>query len=708
MTYTIGVDVGGTFTDFLLINESVKTQHQHKTPTVPSDPATGILTGLSELAEHEGLTEAEFFNRISLIVHGTTVATNAVLTNSGAQTGLITTQGVRDILEMRRGIRSRKHLYNNKYIAPAPLVTRDLRKTVPERVDVDGRIVTPLDEEALRAAIAELKVAGVEAVAVCFMHSYANGEHERRAQEILTQEAPDLFLSVSSEVLPQVRLYPRVSTTVINAYLGPIVQKYMATIVNRLQGRGFKGTLMVMQSNGGITRPERVAHLPASITLSGPAAGPVAAYQFVNQRGWRDCTVVDMGGTSFDASLVLDGEVQITRDGEINHHVISLPTTHVHTIGSGGGSIAWIDDGGLLRVGPRSAGATPGPAAYGQGGTEPTVSDAAVVLGYIDPDYFLGGRKPLRLDLAEEAIRTKIAEPLGLDVMEAAAGIYEMVNLQMAAGTKNVSVERGYDPREFPMVVAGGAGPVHAGMIAHELEVPVVVVPRLSSVLCAAGMLMADLRHDFVRAFTSRISEMEIASAAALVQEMVAEGQEQLASEGVSDADRQYLVSADVRYPGQHHEVTVMFEVSDIDPQRPMSVNHIADLFHDRHEQLYGFAERHEDVEMMSLRVAAIGRRESLELGSDNAGGSGEAVPKGIREVYLRSAAKKVPVPIYEGASIPIGRAIEGPAVIEEPTTTIFVPEYFDIELDRSGSYFMIAKGFDWTRLGSLKKEVKL
>jgi N-methylhydantoinase A len=708
MTYTIGVDVGGTFTDFLMINASAKTQHQHKTPTVPSDPATGILTGLSELAEHEGLTEAEFFDRISLIVHGTTVATNAVLTNSGAKTGLITTQGVRDILEMRRGIRSRKHLYDNKYVAPAPLVTRDLRKTVPERVDVDGRIVTPLDEEALRTAITELKGADVEAVAVCFMHSYANGDHERRVREILTQEAPDLFLSVSSEVLPQVRLYPRVSTTVINAYLGPIVQKYMATIVNRLQGRGFKGTLMVMQSNGGITRPEKVAHLPASITLSGPAAGPVAAYEFVNQRGWRDCTVVDMGGTSFDASLVLDGEVQITRDGEINHHVISLPTTHVHTIGSGGGSVAWIDDGGMLRVGPRSAGATPGPAAYGQGGTEPTVSDAAVALGYIDPDYFLGGRKPLHLDLAEEAIRTKVAEPLGLDVVEAAAGIYEMVNLQMAAGTKNVSVERGYDPREFPMVVAGGAGPVHAGMIAHELEVPVVVVPRLSSVLCAAGMLMADLRHDFVRAFTSKISEMDIASAAALVQEMVIEGQEQLASEGVPESAREYVVSADVRYPGQHHEVTVMFEVSDIDPQHPASVSRIADLFHDRHEQLYGFAERQEDVELMSLRVAAIGRRESLELGNDNEGALGEAVPKGTREVYLRSAGTKVPVPIYEGSTIPVGRVIKGPAVVEEPTTTIFVPEYFDIELDQSGSYFMVAKGFDWTQLKSLKKEVKL
>lgn len=708
MTYMIGVDVGGTFTDFLLVDEAAKTQHQHKTPTVPADPATGILNGLTELAQHEGLSESEFFDRITLIVHGTTVATNAVLTNGGARTGLITTEGLRDILEMRRGIRSRRHLYDNKYVASPPLVPRDLRLTVPERVDVEGRIVTPMDEYALRTAAQELKAADVEAVAVCFMHSYANEVHEQRAREILEEEVPGLFLSVSSEVLPQVRLYPRVSTTVINAYLGPIVQKYMETIVSRLQERGFGGTLMVMQSNGGITHPEKVAHLPASITLSGPAAGPVAAYEFVNQRGWRDCTVVDMGGTSFDASLVLGGEIQITRDGEINSHVISLPTTHVHTIGSGGGSIAWIDDGGLLQVGPRSAGAIPGPAAYGQGGTEPTVSDAAVVLGYIDPDYFLGGRKPLRRDLAEEAIRTKVAEPLGLEVIEAAAGIYEMVNLQMAAGTKNVSVERGYDPREFPMVVAGGAGPVHAGMIAHELEVPVAVIPRLSSVLCAAGMLMADLRHDFVRAYTSRLSDMDVAAAAELVQGMVVEGDQLLASEGVKAEDREYAVSADVRYPGQHHEVTVTFNVADINPQHPESVRSIADLFHDRHEQLYGFAERDEDVELMSLRVAAIGRRESLELGSSESVARTHAVPKGTREVYLRSEGRKVPVPVYEGADVPVGLVIEGPAVVEEPTTTIFVPEFFDIELDRSGSYFMVAKGFDWAQLKSLKKEVAL
>ena len=694
MAYSVGVDVGGTFTDFVLSDQS-GVKHQHKTPSVPSDPAAGIIVGLGELAALEGLSERDFCQRIDLIVHGTTVATNAVLTENGAPTGLITTTGVRDILEMRRGIRSRKHLYDNKYVAPRPLVPRDLRRTVGGRISKDSVETAPLDEEALRHEIAELVARGVEAVAVCFMHAYANPAHERRAREIIEEEAPGLFLSVSSEVLPQVRLYPRVSTTVMNAYLGPIVERYMAEIVGRLADRGFDGTLMVMQSNGGITHPETVAHLPATILLSGPAAGPVAAYEFVRRHGWRDCTVVDMGGTSFDASLVLDGEVQITRDGEINRHVISLPTTHVHTIGSGGGSIAWIDDGQLLRVGPRSAGAVPGPVAYDQGGTEPTVTDADVVLGYVDPDYFLGGRKHLNADLAERAIRERIAEPLGIDVIAAAAGIYELVNLQMAAGTKNVSVERGYDPREFPMVVAGGAGPVHAGMIARELEVPVVVIPRMSSVLCASGVLMADLRHDFVRGFAGRFSELDHQRGADLVAEMVAEGTALLQREGVAPHQREFIVSADIRYIGQHHEVTVAFGADDIDPTRPEGVARIAELFHSSHEQLYGFAERREDLEVMSLRVAAIGRRDEVSL--DRLAGTATAAvqPKGTRDAYLRSSGRKEPVLVYEGSLLPIGATVPGPAIVEEATTTIFVPEDFDLEVDSSGSYLMTAKGFD-------------
>lgn len=694
MGYSIGVDVGGTFTDFLLTDDTGR-RRQHKTPSVPSDPAAGVLTGLSELAAAEGMGETEFLASVHLIVHGTTVATNAVLTGSGARTGLVTTAGLRDILEMRRGIRSRRHLYDNKYVAPEPLVPRDRRVVVQERMTAAGEVHQELDEESLRSAVSDLVDSGVEAIAVCFAHSYANPEHELRAREVVQARAPGAFLSLSSEVLPQIRLYPRVSTTVMNAYLGPVVQRYMSEIVGRLAGRGFTGTLMVMQSNGGITRPETVAHLPATITLSGPAAGPVAALEFIRRIGRRDCTVVDMGGTSYDASLVLNGEVQVSREGEINRQVIALPTTHVHTIGSGGGSIARIDEGGLLQVGPRSAGAVPGPAAYGRGGTEPTVSDADLVLGYLDPDYFLGGRQRLRPDLAEAAVRT-VAEPLGLDVVEAAAGIYELVNLQMAAGTKNVSVERGHDPRSFPMVVAGGAGPVHAGMIAHELGIPTVLIPRLSSVLCAAGMLMADLRHDFVRGCNGRLSELDLGTAAALVAEMRAEGEKLLAQEGIAQDRREHVVSADVRYPGQHHEVTVTIDATDLDPAVPERALRVAEAFHDRHRSLYGFAEPDQEVELMSLRVSAVGHRQDngTSMGGDPVA-AGTPSPKGNREAYLRSAGRKVVVPVYEGADLPLGVLVEGPVIVEEPTTTIFVPEYFDIVSDPSGSYVMTAKGTD-------------
>ncbi|MGO2109992.1 MAG: hydantoinase/oxoprolinase family protein [Pseudoclavibacter sp.] len=695
MTFTVGIDVGGTFTDFLQWNDDTGESRQHKSPTTPADPSEGILNGLHELAELEGLSTEDYFRRVGLILHGTTVATNAVLTERGARTGLITTAGFRDILEMRRGIRSREHLYDNKYVAPNPLIPRYLRLGVTERIDVDGNVVTPLDVEELRAAVKELVDEGVEAITVCFMHSYRNPVHEQQAREEIERIAPDVFLSISSEVLPQIRLYPRVSTTAMNAYLGPVVDRYMQKMVGRLQDRGFDGTLMVMQSNGGVSLPETVAHLPASITLSGPAAGPVAALSFVQELGWEDCTIIDMGGTSFDASLVKDGQVQITRVGEINRHTISLPTTHVHTIGSGGGSIAWIDDGGMLQVGPQSATAVPGPAAYDNGGTEPTVTDADIVLGYVDPEYFLGGRKALHGDLSEKAVREKIAEPLGLTVEAAAAGIYEMVNLAMAAGTKNISVARGYDPREFPMVAAGGAGPVHAGMIAHELEVPVVVVPRMSSVLCAAGMLMADLRHDFVRALSSRLAEIDRVEASALVDEMIASGSALLDTEKIAEGDRSFQVSADLRYEGQHHEVLVDVDIADLHPNATGGLEHVAQQFHERHEQLYGFALEESAIEILSLRVTAIGSRPKPSLREVAQTSDAAPEPRTHRNAYLPTLGERRSVPVFDGQKLAHGSRIEGPAIVEEPTTTIFVPETFDIELHPAGSYVMSRKGVD-------------
>ena len=690
MTYFVGIDVGGTFTD-LLVTDDAGQLTPHKTPTTPANPADGVLTGLSELAELLGREVNDFFAEIEVIVHGTTVATNAVLTDNGARTGLLTTEGFRDILEMRRGIRDRDHLYDNKYVAPAPLIHRDLRATVTERVDVDGGVVTPLDEESLKSAVQQLAEAEVDAVAVCFMHSYRNDEHERRAAEVVREMLPDAFLSVSSEVLPQMRLYPRVSTTAMNAYLGPVVARYMTHLVDQLADSGFVGTLMIMQSNGGVAQPAAVGSLPASIAMSGPAAGPVAGLAAVSAFGMDDCTVVDMGGTSFDASLVTDGEVQVTREGEINRHVIALPTTQVHTIGAGGGSIGWIDDGGLLRMGPASAGADPGPACYGRGGIAPTTTDADLVLGYLAPDTFLGGRMKLRKDLAEDAIRTHIAEPLGLTVVEAAAGMYEMVNLAMAAGTKNVSVEAGHDPREFPMVVAGGAGPVHSGMIAHELDIPFLLIPKLSSVICASGMLMADLRHDFVRSFDAVVSDLDHEAATALIAEMVEEGHALLDDERSPDDRREIVVSADLRYAGQHHEIILSFPATAF-ASNESARTEISTAFHRRHEELFGFANPAAEIEMLSLRVTAIGRRDGIAA-APVVGGDEVDAHRGRRAVYLRSEGGLVEVDIYDGDRLVPGADLTGPCVVEEPQTTIFVPEDYNLALHASGSYVMYRKG---------------
>jgi N-methylhydantoinase A len=687
VSYTIGIDVGGTFTDFVVAGDDGRELLPHKSASTPHDPSEGVLRGLGEIAERLELTQTEFLRDVPLIVHGTTVTTNAVLTERGAKTGLLTTEGFRDVLEMRRGVRSRKHLYDNKYVAPRPLVPRDLRLPVTERVDVSGAERTPLDLDSLRAAVEKLKHEQVDAVAICFMHAYANAEHEQQARAIVAEALPDAFLSVSSDVLPQVRLTNRVSTTAMNSYVGPVLRSYIDQLVARLGETSFGGVLLVMQSNGGVATPDIVARLPATTLLSGPAAGPVAGLATVRARGSSDCLVVDMGGTSFDASIVKDGEVGLTREGEINRHLISLPMTDIHTIGAGGGSIGWIDEGGLLHMGPQSAGADPGPVAYGRGGTQPTCTDADLVLGYLDPAYFLGGRMQLRADLAREAVEREIAGPLGLDVVEAAAAMYEVINLVMAAGTKDMALQRGYDPRELPLVVAGGAGPVHAGMIALELEIPLVVVPRLSSVFCALGMLLADLRHDFVRSFSSLWSSFDVDAARTHLDAMVARGMESLEHEGVAPPDRAAVAAADLRYLGQHHEVTVPFAVEDLSDE---GLGRIEQAFHTRHEELYGFASPGRPMEVVNLHATVIGRRPRHELTAP-APGAG-AAEKGVRNAYVPSTGRMESVPVYDGERLTTGQRLAGPVIVEESTTTVVVPEGFDLELDSSGSFVLEAR----------------
>jgi N-methylhydantoinase A len=685
--YALGIDVGGTFTDLVLLDPSEGSLHEHKTPSTPDDPSLGVLRGLAELARSRSLDRDGLLARVGLIVHGTTVTTNAVLTESGAKTALLTTEGFRDILEMRRGVRSRQHLYDNKYVAPPPLVPRSLRLPVRERVDVRGLVRAPLDEGSVREAIDAAREAGVEAVAVCFMHSYADPAHERRAAGLVEELAPGLFRAVSSEILPQVRLNDRVGTTVMSAYVGPVLERYLARLIEALAQASFAGTLLVMQSNGGVATPEVVRRNPASTVLSGPAGGPAAALAFARGRGSDDCIVIDMGGTSFDASVVKDGEVQVTRQGEVNRHPIALPMIDVHTIGAGGGSIAWIDDGGLLHMGPRSAGASPGPASYDQGGDEPTCTDADLLLGYLDPDFFLGGRMRLSAARAREAIERRVAGALGLDAVTAAAAMVEVIELTMAAGTKNVSIQRGYDPRELPLVVAGGAGPVHAGAIADELEISTVLVPRLSSVLCALGMLLADLRHDFTRSYSRGWEEVDGDEARAILDELSGRGLAALEEEGVPPGRRQVVASADLRYAGQHHEVSISFAPDDLGHR-----DRIEAAFHRRHEELYGFASPGKPLQIINLHATVLGRREPLTLALPGEGG-GSAPRRGRRRIFLRSSRSIEEVEVIDGARMQPGQAAAGPVVVDTPTTTIVVPETFDLAFDASGSFVLQRRG---------------
>ena len=686
MSYRIGIDVGGTFTDLFLWSGDSDAE-TFKVLSTPDDSSRGVLSGLEEIARSRGIPVGELAARTGLIVHGTTVTTNASLTRGGARAGLITTEGVRDALEMRRGIRERQ--YDNRYTNVVPLVPRQLRRSVPGRLDFAGAEVQPVSLDAVRAVAADFAERDIEAVAICFMHSYANDAHERAVAEVLRQELPDAWLSVSSEVLPTIRFYERVSTTVLNAYVGPVLRDYLASLISRLADTGFGGILLIMQSNGGVALPEVVRSRPATTLLSGPAAGPRAAATYAKALGHDDCILVDMGGTSFDASLVRGGAAALSSDGEIDRLRIALPMLEIATIGAGGGSVGWIDAGGLLRMGPQSAGAMPGPACYCRGGVLPACTDADLVLGYLDPAAFAGGSLPLDADAARAAIQEHVAGPLGLSVDEAAAGMYAVINTGMAYGVREITVKRGLDPREFPMVVAGGAGALHACAIATELAIPTLIVPRTASTLCATGMLLSDLQHDFVRSCMGPLAAIDPAVLAGLVDSMAAEGAGQLTLEGAESIE--HHVSLDLRYLKQYHEVTVPVEASAV---ADGDIGAVAEAFHAAHDRLYGYnlADTDTGLELINVRVRSVGattrpRLPRLAEGGPDASGA----RKGERRAWVPDRGFAV-IPVYDGHALLAGNQIPGPALIERTDTTIFVSATFDASVDSLGSVVLQAR----------------
>ena len=683
MSYRLGVDVGGTFTDLLLFDEDSERVILEKVPTTTANQAQGIVRGIEKITRRAGIAPRE----ISLLLHGTTVATNAILEKKGVTTALITTEGFRDVLHIMR--QDRPKLYDFFAHRPLPLVPRHLRFEVPERISYTGAVQRKLDEKKLRSTVRQIKKQGVKAIAVCLLHSYANPAHERRIRDVLRAECPDAYVSISSEILPEIREYDRTSTTVINVYVLPIVDRYLRNLERDLQKTGLDRTVHVMQSSGGIMPSSLAGRKSASTILSGPAAGVLGGVALATHAGVRNAITVDMGGTSFDICLAHQGKPKFAHKCQIGGHTLKMPMIDIHAIGAGGGSIAWIDRGGALKVGPRSAGAEPGPACYGKGGREPTVTDANLVLGRLNADFFLGGEMKIDARAAHTAIEKKLAEPLGMSVLEVAEGIIRIVNSAMVKGIRFVSVEKGYDPREFGLVCFGGNGPLHAAELADELGVPRIVVPFAPGVNCAYGLLVADFRYDYVQTYLRSLPEIDVKELNSICRDLEATARARMAGEGLRKKNILISRSVDLRYAGQGYELEVPLAAGTVTRK---ALKAAEDRFHQLHNQTYGYSSPKEAMEIVNLRIACLGVMSKPRMRRERLAGSDPArALKETRKVFLKGRFRRTSV--YDRGRLAPGTIVKGPAIIEQKdSTTLLFPAnvarvdgYRNIIIDRGG-----------------------
>jgi N-methylhydantoinase A len=657
----IGIDVGGTFTDLVAIDDrGVATLA--KVPSTPDDPSRGVIGGLAQLAETLGTSTAELLRTANRIVHGTTVATNALLEGKGARTGMLITAGHRDVIEMREGLKPVER-YNMRMPPPAQLVPRALRLPVVERMRHDGRVEIPLDEKALDRAIAALRAANVEAVAICFLHAWRDPRHEQIAALAVRRALPDAYVALSSEVLPKIKEFERFSTTAVNAYVGPRLARYLARLGERLKTAGYAGPVLIMQSHGGVMPIEEATRLAAGAVLSGPAGGVAGSRHAGKLLAEGNLIPFDMGGTSTDISLIVDGAAGLVAGRAVGGHRVALDSLDIVSIGAGGGSIARVDAGGILHVGPQSAGADPGPACYGLGGTAATVTDANVVLGLIDPDNFLGGRRRLDRTAAEAAV-DRIAGTLGIAREAAAYGIHRVVDTTMAEGVRLVSVRRGVDPRKFALLAFGGASGLHATAVARQLGLTRVIVPRVAAVLSAWGMLATDLRFEMARSHVGDAGRLADDEIAGMFAAMEADGAKRLraAFDGTMRCDR----SVDMRYGEQVFEVNVPLDGVDW-KDKPLA--QIVERFHRRHEELYTYAQRDQEAVLVNLRVAVVGVLPGLPQ-EPAIESSAPARPLGERRIYLDEF---LTAPVYAFDRLAPGQSIEGPAIVESAMTTILL-----------------------------------
>jgi N-methylhydantoinase A len=666
MAWRIGIDSGGTFTDICLFEEESGRVAVWKVASIPSDPSCAVAKGIAEALAQVAAQASE----VCYFGHGTTVATNALIQHRGAPTGLITSDGFRDLLEIGR--QKRPDLYDLQADKPAALVKRRLRREVPERLLHDGRAETALDEAAVRDAVEVLRNAGVEAVAICFLYSFLDTAHEEAARRIVAEEFPEAFVCASHEVAPEFREYERLSTTVVNAYLGPVMASYIRGVAERLTALGVTATPYLTQSNGGVIGFDAAARLPVRTVLSGPSTGVVGAQVTARLAGAQDIITFDMGGTSTDVALLQRGEARLAREAVVHGYPIKAPMLDIHTVGAGGGSIAFVDSGGLLKVGPKSAGADPGPACYDRGNDEPTVIDASVVLQSLNPTRLLGGRMPIRQDRARVAI-DRIAARLGIDALAAAQGIIAVVTANMARAIRVISVQRGHDPRDYTLVAFGGAGPLHAARLAAELDIRRVLVPRNPGILCAMGLLLADLRADFAATRLMALSSTVVSKIETIIAELRRRCAVWFADAGIDANDRRVSLAVDMRYAGQNYELAVPLPPG---PVTRATIDGLAAGFAAAHQRHYGFVADDEPMQLVTFRAEATGIVRKAEIRpTAGAGPDPCAAEIGRREVWLRETGTFVSCPLYDRDKLLAGNRIAGPAIVEQmDATTLIVP----------------------------------
>lgn len=669
MSVRIGVDVGGTFTDVVLVDAASGTAIFVKVPTTPGQQADGVVEGVRQGLARGGWPAAA----VDYFAHGTTVATNAILERKGARTAFVTTAGFRDLLAIGR--QTRPHLYDPTVRRTPPLAPRGLTFEVAERVGPGGEVVAPLDEAEVAALADRLVRLGVESVAVALLHSYANPAHERAIGAAVARALPGLPVSLSADVLPEPGEYERASTTVMNAYVMPAIGRYLSRLASELDAAGIPAAPTIMQSNGGVMAVETASSEKSVHTaLSGPAAGVIGARFFARQAGFADAITIDMGGTSFDVGLVRDGAILTKVEGRVGDHPLRVPMFDITTLGAGGGSLASVDAGGLLRVGPESAGALPGPACYGRGGDRPTVTDANAVLGRLRPGRRLGGVIEVDRERAWRAIETHVARPLGLSVVEAAAGILRVVNATMVRGVRIMTMERGYDPRDFALLAFGGCGPLHAVDLAEELGVSTIVVPPSPGLCCAVGLLLAEYRHDFVLSLAAGPGALEARALAAGRGELERRARAQARRENVPPDSLALAFGLDLRYAGQGFQLGVPLEGADARAS--------IEAFHTAHLQLYGYSRPDHPVEAVALRLTASAPAASQVTPAPRPGGSRNPKDALVTETEVVIDGRPARVPVYDRWRLGPGASLAGPLVLEQDDTTLYVgPQTLTVDL---------------------------